>query len=53
MTATATHGRVLLPVLLGSGTPLHGPDGAGRVNLELISSDRSGTVTALRFAVIR
>jgi dihydrofolate reductase len=44
---------LVLPVLLGSGTPLYARDGAGRVNLEPISSVRSGSVTALRFGVIR
>jgi dihydrofolate reductase len=43
----------VLPVLLGAGTRLYAADGAGRVNLEPISSRRSGPVTALRFAVIR
>lgn len=43
----------VLPVLLGSGTPLYAPDGAGRVNLEPVSSVRSGAVTAMRFGVIR
>lgn len=43
----------VLPVLLGAGTPLYAATGAGRVNLEPISSRHSGSVTALRFAVTR
>jgi dihydrofolate reductase len=43
----------VLPVLLGAGTPLYAAGGAGRVNLEPISSTHSGSVTALQFAVIR
>jgi dihydrofolate reductase len=41
----------VLPVLLGAGTRLYA--GAGQVNLEPVSSARSGDVTALRFAVVR
>jgi dihydrofolate reductase len=41
----------VLPVLLGSGTPLHEASGAGRVGLRPVSSTHSGSVTALRFEV--
>ncbi len=44
----------VLPVLLGRGTPLYAAvEGEGRVNLEPISSIHSGSVTALRFAVVK
>jgi hypothetical protein len=41
-------------VLLGRGTPLYAAAaGEGRVNLEPIASRASGSVTELRFAVVR
>lgn len=40
----------VLPVLLGDGVRFSAP-GAGRIDLEPISSTRSGAVTALRFRV--
>jgi dihydrofolate reductase len=49
----------VLPVLLGSGTPLHeaseasDASGAGRVDLRPVSSTHSGSVTALRFEVVK
>jgi dihydrofolate reductase len=43
----------VLPVLLGRGTPLYPDRPAGRVNLEPRSSTHSGSVTALRFQVVR
>jgi dihydrofolate reductase len=44
----------VLPVLLGRGTPLYAAmAGEGRINLEPISSIGSGSVTALRFAVVK
>ena len=44
----------VLPVLLGRGTPLYAAvEGEGRVNLEPISSIHSGSVTALRLAVVK
>ena len=44
----------VLPLLLGRGTPLYAPEeGEGRVNLEPISSIHSGSVTVLRFAVVK
>jgi len=44
----------VLPVLLGQGTPLYAAaGGAGRMNLEPIASRPSGSVTELRFAVVR
>jgi len=43
----------VLPVLLGRGTPLYTGGAAGRVNLEPRSSTHSGSVTALRFQVVR
>lgn len=43
----------VLPVLLGSGTPLYAAGAAEPVNLEPISSNQSGSVTALRLRVIR
>ena len=43
----------VLPVLLGGGTPLYAAADAGRVNLEPISSTQSGSVTALRYKVLR
>jgi dihydrofolate reductase len=44
----------VLPVLLGRGTPLYAAAaGEGRVNLEPIASRASGSVTELRFAVVR
>ncbi len=42
----------LLPVLLGDGTRFSSPD-IGRIDLEPISSVRSGAVTLLRFRVLR
>jgi len=40
----------VLPVLLGSGTPFSAP-GLPRIDLEPVSSTRSGAVTILRFRV--
>jgi dihydrofolate reductase len=40
---------IVLPVLLGGGTPLISPAGLDRVNLEPVSSDRTGPVTSMRF----
>ena len=40
----------LLPVLLGDGVPFSAP-GVGRIDLEPLSSTRSGAVTVLRFRV--
>jgi dihydrofolate reductase len=43
----------VLPVLLGRGTPLYTGGAARRVNLDPRSSTHSGSVTALRFQVVR
>ena len=40
----------IVPVVLGGGTPFS-PPGAGRVDLEPVSSTQSGAVTILRFRV--
>jgi hypothetical protein len=40
----------VLPVLLGDGIPFSAPDVA-RIDLEPLSSTRSGAVTILRFRV--
>lgn len=40
----------VLPVLLGGGIPFSSP-GLGRIDLEPISTERSGSVTTLRFRV--
>ena len=42
---------LVLPVLLGGGTPLFSPEGPDRVNLEPVSSDRIGSATSMRFRV--
>lgn len=44
---------LILPVLLGRGTPLITGDGLGKVSLALLSSETVGAVTAMRFAVER
>ncbi len=44
---------LVLPVLLGHGTPLFPGGGLDRVNLEPISSTPSARVTAMRFRVIK
>ncbi|MGO9667342.1 MAG: dihydrofolate reductase family protein [Streptosporangiaceae bacterium] len=41
----------ILPVLLGGGTPFFTSAEAARIDLEPISSARSGLVTTLRFGV--
>jgi dihydrofolate reductase len=43
---------LVLPVLLGRGTPLVSGAGLGRVNLAPVSSTKSGAVTAMRFRVV-
>ena len=42
---------LVLPVVLGRGTPLVTGAGLDRVNLEPVSSTKSGAVTAIRFRV--
>jgi dihydrofolate reductase len=44
---------LLLPVLLGDGTPLYAPGGLARIELEPISSRLAGSVTILRYRVRR
>lgn len=44
---------LILPVLLGSGTPLVTGDGLGNVSLTPVSSATLGGVTAMRFEVVR
>jgi dihydrofolate reductase len=43
---------LVLPVLLGGGTPLFAPAGLGQVNLEPVSTDRVGSATSMRFRVV-
>jgi dihydrofolate reductase len=43
---------LVLPVLLGHGTPLVTGAGLGRVALELVSSTATGAVTAMRFRAV-
>ncbi len=42
---------MVLPVLLGDGTPLYSPGELARVELEPVSSHLSGSVTVLRYRV--
>ena len=42
---------LLLPVMLGAGTPLYSPGGPARIDLEPISSRLAGAVTILRYRV--
>jgi dihydrofolate reductase len=42
---------LVLPVLLGAGTPLFAPAGLGQVNLEPVSTGRVGPATSMRFRV--
>jgi dihydrofolate reductase len=42
---------MVLPVLLGAGTPLYKPEKATRVELEAITSSSSGSVQLLRYGV--
>jgi dihydrofolate reductase len=42
---------MVLPVLLGDGTPLYSPGEPARVELEHVSSHASGSVTILRYRV--
>ena len=44
---------LLLPVMLGAGTPLYSPGGPARIDLEPISSRLAGAVTMLRYRVRR
>jgi dihydrofolate reductase len=44
---------LVLPVVLGRGTPLVTGDGIDRVSLAPVSSAMSGGVTAMRFRVVR
>jgi dihydrofolate reductase len=41
----------IMPVLLGGGTPFVSSPGLARIDLEPISTTRSGSVTTLRFQV--
>jgi dihydrofolate reductase len=43
---------LVLPVLLGRGTPLFAGSDLARVNLEPVSTTPSGSVTAMRFRVV-
>ena len=43
---------LILPVVLGGGTPLATGTGPGRVGLARVSSTTSGAVTAMRFRVV-
>jgi dihydrofolate reductase len=43
---------LVLPVLLGRGTPLFGPAGLGQVKLEPVATDRVGSATSMRFRVV-
>jgi dihydrofolate reductase len=43
----------LVPVLLGDGTRLFEAPARGRINLEKISVTQSGSVTNLRFRVVK
>jgi dihydrofolate reductase len=44
---------IVLPVLLGDGTPLFSSPGLDRIELEPLDSTRSGNVTILRFRVLQ
>jgi dihydrofolate reductase len=44
---------MVLPVLLGAGTPFYKPATATRVELEALTSSRSGSVQLLRYRVLQ